>query len=96
LITEHAHEQTGHGGVKDTLTEVRSKYWFVRGRQFIRKTLYRCVRCHKLKGPHYRAVPAPPLPEFRIKEAPPFAHRGVHYAAPLHIVAVEGSESEKV
>jgi len=96
LITEHAHERTGHSGVKDTLTEVRSKYWFVKGRQFVRKTLYKCVRCRKLEGKHYRAVPAPPLPEFRIKEAPPFAHCGVDYAGPLYIVAAEGSESEKV
>ena len=29
LIVERAHVRTGHSGVKDTLTEVRSKYWFV-------------------------------------------------------------------
>jgi len=93
LIPERAHQWTGHGGVKDTLTEVRSKYWFVRGRQFVKKILYRCVRCCKLEGPHYCAVPAPPLPEFGIKEAPPFAHCGLDYAGPLYIVEVE---SEKV
>ena len=35
LIIEQAHERTGHGGVKDVLMEVRTKYWFVRGRQFV-------------------------------------------------------------
>ena len=53
LITEQAHVRTGHSGVKDTLTEVRSKYWFVRGRQFVRKIVYRCVKCRKLEGPQY-------------------------------------------
>jgi len=96
LITKHAHERTGHSGVKSTLTEVRSKYWFVRGRQFVRKLLYQCVTCRKLEGPHYRAVPPPPLPEFRVKEAPPFAYSGVDFAGPLYIKAPEGSESSKV
>ena len=58
LITEQAHVRTGHGGVKDKLTEIRSKYWFVRGRQFVRKIMYRCVKCRKLEGQQYRAVPA--------------------------------------
>jgi len=92
LITERAHEYTGHGGVRDTLTEVRSKYWFIRERQFVRRTLYSCIRSYKLKGSHYRAVP---LPKFRIKEAPLFTHCGEDYAGPLCIVTHEGSENEK-
>ena len=95
LVTERAHERTGHSGVKDTLTEVRCKYWFARGRQFVRKIVYRCVRCRKLEGLHYRAVPAPPLPGFRVQEATPFAYCGVDFAGPLYIVT-EGSESNKV
>ena len=96
LVTERAHERTGHSGVKDTLTEVRCKYWFVRGRQFVRKIVYRCLRCRKLEGQHYRAVPAPPLPESRVQEAIPFAYCGVDFAGPLYITAPEGSESNKV
>ena len=96
LVTERAHERTGHSGVKDTLTEVRCKYWFVRGRQFVRKIVYRCLRCRKLEGQHYRAVPAPLLPESRVQEAIPFAYCGVDFAGPLYITAPEGSESNKV
>jgi len=36
LIIRQAHERTGSSGIKSTLTEVRSKYWFVHGRQFVR------------------------------------------------------------
>ena len=86
----------GHSGVKSTLTEVHSKYWFVRGRQFVRKLLFQCVTCCKLEGPHYRAVPPPPLPEYRVKEAPPFAYSGVDFAGPLHIKVPDGSDSSKV
>ena len=94
LITQYAHERTMHGGVKDTLTEIRSKYWFVRGRQFVRKILHKCVACHKVEGPKYRNVPPPPFPEFRVKEAPPFAYCGVDFAGPLYIRVAE--ESSKV
>ena len=65
--------------------EVRTKYWFIKGRQFVRKTLYKCVRCRKLEGLPYRSVPVPPLPEFRVKEAPAFTHCGVDYAGPLYV-----------
>ena len=40
LITEHVHVRCGHGGVKDTLTEISTKYWFIKGRQFVTKVLY--------------------------------------------------------
>ena len=96
LIVQHAHERTLHSGVKDTLTKVRSKYWLVKGRQFIRKIIYQCVVCRKLEGQHYRAAPPPPLPEFRVKEAPPFAYCGVDFAGPLYIRVEDRSESSKV
>ena len=96
LITQYAHERTMHGGVKDTLTEIRSRYWFVRGRQFVRKILHRCVTCRKIEGPKYRNVPPPPLPEFRVKEAPPFAYCGVDFAGPLYVRVADQSESSKV
>ena len=96
LIVRHAHERTSHGGVKDTLTDVRSQYWFVKGRQFVRKLLRRCITCRKLEGPPYTAVPPPPLPEFRVTESPPFAYSGVDFAGPLYIKQDDGSESAKV
>ena len=96
LIVNHAHERTGHSGVKSTLTEVRSKYWFVHGRQFVKKIVYRCIKCRKLKVLHYRAVPAPPLPDFRVQEATLFAYCAVDFAGPLYITASEESESKKV
>ena len=96
LIVRHAHERTSHGGVKDTLIDIRSQYWFVKGRQFVRKLLHRCITCRKLEGPPYTAVPPPPLPEFRVTESPPFAYSGVDFAGPLYIKQDDGSESAKV
>ena len=57
LIVKSAHDWTLHGGVKDTLTEVRSKCWLVKGRQFVKKIIHQlvtyktltteqCLHCH--------------------------------------------------
>ena len=84
-----------HGGIKETLTEIPLKYWVVRGQQFVRKIIHRCVTCHKVEGLNYQVVPPPPLPEFRVQESPPFAFRGVDFAGPLYI-KMEESENSKV
>ena len=96
LIVKHAHERTLHGGIKDTLTEVRSKYWLVKGRQFVRRIIHDCVICRKVEGPHFRAVSPPPLPAFRVNEAPPFVYCGVDFAGPLYIKEDHESENTKV
>jgi len=78
LIVLDAHNRVMHNGVKETLTEVRSKYYIIRGRQFVRRLLYKCVVCHNLPPP-------PQLPEFRVKKMPPFTYTGVDFAGPLYI-----------
>jgi len=96
LIVRYAHEQTLHSGAKDTLTEIHSQFWVVRGRQFVRKLIHRCFTCCKLEEPPYRAVPPQPLPEFHVAESPPFAYSGVDFAGPSYIKTDDGSESTKV
>ena len=43
LFVRDSHKRVMHGGVKLTLTELRSRFWIVQGRQFVRKLLYECV-----------------------------------------------------
>ena len=47
LIVKACHEKVLHGGVKSTLTELRSRYWAVKGRSLVKKILHRCVICRK-------------------------------------------------
>ena len=96
LIVKHTHERTLHGGIKDTLTEVRSKYWLVKGRQFVRRIIHDCVICRKVEGPHFRAVPPPPFPAFRVNETPPFVFCGVDFAGPFYFKEDHESENTKV
>lgn len=92
LIVRRAHERVFHNGTKETLTEVRSGYWIVKGRSLVRKLIHHCTVCHRYEGPHYQVPPPPPLPEFRVSEQPPFTfteQQGV--AMSLHLLCRQGS-----
>ena len=96
LIVKSAHARVQHNGVKETLTEIRSKYWIIKGRSLVKKAVHQCVLCRKLEGVPYRAPPPPPLPIFRVKEEPPFSYTGVDFAGPLYIKTSDVTRSNKV
>ena len=96
LIVSEAHRRVQHNGVKETLTEVRSKYWIVGGRSVVRLHIHKCVTCRRFEGRPFCAPPAPPLPTFRVNEAPPFANTAVDFAGPLYIRNKGVSDSNKV
>ena len=85
LIIRNAHERVGHNGVRDTLTEIRSKYWIVKGRRNVQAVIARCVVCRRFEGKSFTAPLPPPLPKFRVQEARPFAHTAIDFAGPLHV-----------
>ena len=85
LIVQHAHERVLHEGVKETLTQLRSKYWIVRGRSLVKQIIYRCTLCRRFEGAAYKGPPAPPLPSYRVQESPPFTHTGVDFAGPMYV-----------
>ena len=82
LIVRDAHCIVQHGGVKETLTQIRSQYWIVGGRNLVRLIIHSCVTCRRHEGKPYRTPPLPPLPSFRVNEAPPFSYTG---AGPLFV-----------
>ena len=70
LVVRRAHQRVLHNGVKDTLTEVRARYWIRKGRAFMKKIVRQCVICKKLEGRPCLGPSAPPLPSFRLREDP--------------------------
>ena len=74
-----------HNGTKETLTQVRSRYWIANGRAFVKRVLAKCVVCKRHVGLAYKVPPPPPLPSFRVNKQPPFTYTGVDYAGPLHV-----------
>ena len=83
LIVQRCHREVHHGGVRATLSRLRTKFWVVRGRQMIKKLLSRCVVCKKLEGRPCSVTKVADLPEFRIREVAPFSKVGIDFAGPL-------------
>ena len=93
---KQAYERVCHNRVKETLAEMRARYWIPSGRSFTKKMIRRCVICRKFEGLPFKAPQPPPLPECRVKEAPAFSYTGVDFAGPLVICTSMSSQSNKV
>ena len=85
LLIQKAHQSVLHGGVRETLAEVRSHYWICQGRQQVKKFAQKCVTCRKFQGRPYPAPVTAELPEFRVTESRPFSKTGVDFAGPIYI-----------
>ena len=65
LIVLESHARVGHNKERETLTDIRAKYWIVKGRSLVKSIVHCCVTCRRYEGTPYRAPPPPPLPTFR-------------------------------
>ena len=93
-MIRRAHNRVFHNGVRETLTEVRASYWIIRGRAVIKQFISHCVVCKRYEGKHYSVPGPPPLPAFRVQEAPPFSTVGVDFAGPLFVSEKGGYEGK--
>lgn len=92
LIIRDCHHSVMHNGVRETLTELRSRFWLTKGRQVIRKQIYNCVVCRRHEGRSYKVEPSSDMPEFRFKEGYPFSSTGVDFAGLLFVKTVFGRD----
>ena len=58
--------------------------------------IHKSVVCKRFEGKHFSSPPAPPLPSFRVTEAPPFTYTAVDFAGPVYIGREKGKEVDKV
>ena len=61
LIVKSCHEKVLHGGMKDTLTKLRSRFWIVQGSKVVKKLLFHCVICRRFDSRPFQPPP-PSLP----------------------------------
>lgn len=82
LITRRCHLQVLHGGVRDTLVQLRENFYIVRARQLVKRLIKGCITCQRFNARPATEVIAP-LPRDRVTEAQPFEITGVDFAGPL-------------
>ena len=85
LVVWSCHNRVMHRGVKETQAELRSNFWIVCGRYFLRKLLFKCTVCRRVEGKPYKLPSPPPLPRCRMEEAPAFTYIGLDYVGPLYV-----------
>ena len=72
-----------HAGVKTTLSELKERFWIIKGRQQVKNNWYACLKCRKLTSPPFQELAAL-LPLNRLKKAQAFNVTGVDFAGPLY------------
>ena len=96
LVILHTHESVGHGlGCKHTLTQLRSKFWVLRGRQVVRTIIQHCPQCRR----RFSRIPASqkmaPLPKHRLSSIRAFEKIGVDYLGPFQTKQGRGKARAK-
>ena len=84
-IIDDCHKRVLHNSPRETLAELRSWFWIVKGRQVVRKVISRCVISKRIEGQHYAIPPTAPLPQFRVEESPAFTSTGIDFAGPSFV-----------
>ena len=82
LIIRHYHALAGHAGVERILSDIRARFWIIKGRGSVKRVLSRCIPCKKLRARPETQLMAD-LPMDRITPAPPFDKVGIDYFGPF-------------
>ena len=94
LLILYTHDKVCHAGVESTLTELRLKYWIIKGRQTVRKIINPCVTCKKVQGKVLRPPPTPVLHEYPVCAEFPFEVSGFDFAGPLFVKEIYSKSSD--
>lgn len=85
LIIRSTHLRLLHAGTNSTLTALRQEFWVPTARQRVKSTIRKCTTCRKHGGKLYPKPDPAPLPEIRVRDAPPFTVTGVDFTGALYV-----------
>ncbi|GBN56160.1 hypothetical protein AVEN_124034-1 [Araneus ventricosus] len=84
LLIRHTHVRLHHLGVRIILSELRSNYWILRGREAKKRVIHGCLLCRLSKAPRGTQIEAP-LPAENVTPCIPFSTTGIDFAGPLYV-----------
>ena len=84
LVVLDAHETLGHGsGIEHTLTQLRVRFWIVKGRRVVRNIIKSCPECRRRFSMQTADQMMAPLPNARLYSLRAFDRIGIDYAGPF-------------
>ncbi|GFS54408.1 integrase catalytic domain-containing protein [Trichonephila clavipes] len=83
LMVRDSHEKVFHGGVSETLLEIRERFWLIKRRQTVKNILKKCFICKRFSSTSGVQVTAP-LPALRVEQSAPFSVVGIEFGGPLY------------
>ncbi|XP_069176110.1 uncharacterized protein [Procambarus clarkii] len=90
LSVLHIHKyNTLHGGVLDTLTDLRQQYWLSQGRQTVKPITKSCVIFQRYDARLCLYLGPPPLPKYRVEHIRPFEATGVNFTGALTLTGTK-------
>ncbi|GBO28678.1 hypothetical protein AVEN_185716-1 [Araneus ventricosus] len=89
LIINHFHVLYLHTGAEATLANIRTKFWLIDGRNYIRKIIRKCVPCLKVSAKSSNQVMAD-LPSCRVNISRVFTRVGIDFCGPFSIKLLSG------
>ena len=92
LIIWDCHCRVLHNGTKETLQELRSRFWVNQGRQLVKRILRNCKLCKRIQGLSYGSPKSGQLPEFRVREEHAFSAVGIDFAGPLYVRTLDATK----
>ena len=95
LYIMKSHVEVKHLMLESTLNHLRNRFWIIRGRQVVKRVLYRCVTCRFHQGKTLTPPTSPPLPSYRVTSDFCFQSTGMDYAGPLLVKPIY-TESRKL
>ncbi|XP_064621732.1 uncharacterized protein LOC135484315 [Lineus longissimus] len=85
LIVRYSHNLTGHSGSERILTEVRQKFWIIKGRLAVRRNNTKCLHCRK-RNVKPMIQQMADLPSDRVASPrAAFCHVGLDYFGPFQV-----------
>ena len=85
LIILRSHEKVFHSGLEATLSNVRMKYWIIKGRQTVKTVLKNCFMCNLVMRKFIVLPKTPGLPNFRVNCSFVFENVRVDFAGQLYV-----------
>ena len=85
LIVWDIHKKLKHAGTKQTISELKQKYWVCQSRNYVRNIIRKCLTCRKLLRKPYNYPKTPPLTKLRLADTQPSSTTGVGNFGPVYV-----------